>query len=173
MSQKLESCQQSMLFAEASPVRTYQWPASARAWLESGQGYGSSFYELLNQISRDSLSLRMAPAFLAPTKEETLPSSFEGWSNAGIASRGGSLMLNMTEWHSGAVVCSLSEVLETEVAPKYFLSPKACLGILRRADKRGRELPRSLYDALKQVAMAGESEQTDQPERLTEPEAMR
>src|ERR1043166_1666393 len=99
-----ESSQQSMLFAEASPVRICLWSASARAWLESGQGYGSSFYELLNQISRDGLSLRMCPAFLAPAKGETLPPSFEGWSSAGIASRGGSLMLNTTEWHSAAAV---------------------------------------------------------------------
>src|ERR1051325_3318892 len=147
-----ESSQQSMLFAEASPVRICLWPASARAWLESGQGYGSSFYELLNQISRGGLSLRMCPAFLAPMKDETLPRSFEGWSNAGIASRGGSLMLNTTEWPKDAAVCSLSQVLETEVAPKYFLSPKACRGILRRAEKRGRELPAQLRQALERVA---------------------
>jgi len=67
---------------------------------------------------------------------------------------------------------SLSEVLESEVLTKYFLSPKACLGILRRAEKRGKELPKSLYAALQQVAMAGESEQMDQLEPLTEPEVM-
>jgi hypothetical protein len=67
-------------------------------------------------------------------------------------------MLNMTEWHSAAAVCSLSEVLETEVAQKYFLSPKACRGILRRAEKRERELPQSLKQALEQTAMAFETE---------------
>lgn len=158
MSQPSENFQRSMLFAEASPVRIYQWPANARAWLESDQGYGSSFYELLNSIARDGLSLRMCPAFLVLTKEETLPSSFEGWSNAGIASRGGSLMLSFTEWPKDAAVCSLSEVLETEVALKYFLSPKACRGILRRAEKRRRELPQSLKQALEQTAMADETE---------------
>src|SRR6185369_16645296 len=101
-----ESSQQSMLFAEASPVRICLWPASARAWLESGQGYGSSFYELLNQISRDGLSSRMCPAFLVPMKGETLPQSFEGWFYAGIASRGGSLMLKMTEGYNRAAACS-------------------------------------------------------------------
>src|ERR1051325_9754007 len=97
-----ESSQQSMLFAEASPVRICLWPASARAWLESGQGYGSSFYELLNQISRDSLSSRMCPAFLVPTKDEILPPSFEGWSNSVIASQAGYLMLNTSEWPKDA-----------------------------------------------------------------------
>lgn len=152
MSAELENSNQLMLFAAASPVRIYLWPASARAWLESDQGYGSSFYALLDSIARDGLSSRMCPAFLAPTSIETLPQSFEGWSNAGIASRGGCLMLNFTEWPSAAVVCSLSEVLETEVAPKYFLSPKACRGILRRAEKRGRELPTQLRQALERVA---------------------
>ena len=89
---------------------------------------------------------------LLVTSIETLPQSFEGWSNAGIASHGGCLMLNFTEWPSAAAVCSLSEVLETEVAPKYFLSPKACRGILRRAEKRGRELPMQLQRALDRVA---------------------
>lgn len=33
-------------------------------------------------------------------------------------------------------------------APKYYLSEKACLGILRRAEKRGKELPEILKTAL-------------------------
>lgn len=38
---------------------------------------------------------------------------------------------------------------------KYYLSPKACLGILRRAERRGKELPKMLKDALEEVvAMA-------------------
>ena len=61
-------------------------------------------------------------------------------------------MHSMQEWHSGAAVCSLSQVLETEVARKYFLSPKACAGILRRAEKRGKELPAMLREALSAVA---------------------
>src|ERR1043166_2535297 len=165
-----ESSQQSMLFAEASPVRICLWPASARAWLESGQGYGSSFYELLSQISRDGLSSRMCPAFCPRGRPlnsrrtrwkvvngtwkriAILKSSSLDFQNSVIASRAGFLTLNTTEWHSAASVCSLSEVLETEVAPKYFLSPKACRGILRRAEKRGRELPAQLRQALERVA---------------------
>jgi hypothetical protein len=39
-------------------------------------------------------------------------------------------------------VSSLSDILETgDVPQRYFLSPKACSGILRRAEKRGKELP--------------------------------
>jgi hypothetical protein len=46
--------------------------------------------------------------------------------------------------------CSLSDILEpTEiVAPKYFLTPKAAAGILRRLDKRKRIVPTKLRRAL-------------------------
>jgi hypothetical protein len=50
-------------------------------------------------------------------------------------------------------VCSLSDILETGTVPqRFFLSDTACRGILRRADKRGKELPESLRLALQQVA---------------------
>ena len=46
----------------------------------------------------------------------------------------------------------LSETLETSVDEKYNLSPKACDGILRRAEKRGRSLPPELEVALRSQA---------------------
>lgn len=50
---------------------------------------------------------------------------------------------------------SLSDVLEQgQVPTKFFLSQKACRGILRRAEKRGRELPPALRQALTQAATA-------------------
>ena len=42
----------------------------------------------------------------------------------------------------------LSQVLERETDPKYRLSPTACLGILNRAERRGKELPKELKEAL-------------------------
>jgi hypothetical protein len=61
---------------------------------------------------------------------------------------------NTSEWPSAAVVCSLSDTLETgDVPQRYFLSAKACQGILRRADKRGKELPEVLSLALKAVVL--------------------
>ena len=53
---------------------------------------------------------------------------------------------------SAAAVCSLSEVLEMDAPPKYYLSAKACAGILRRAEKRGKELPIALRSALEKTA---------------------
>ena len=57
-------------------------------------------------------------------------------------------MLNTGMSRSGAVASSLSRILEAEPHPKYYLSKTACLGILRRAKKRGKELPPVLKRAL-------------------------
>jgi hypothetical protein len=46
----------------------------------------------------------------------------------------------------------LKEILQKDVAKKYYLSARACAGILRRAEKRGKELPQMLRQALVQVA---------------------
>jgi len=59
---------------------------------------------------------------------------------------------NGTEWPSAAVVCSLLSILEDDVPEKYYLSPKDCQGILRRAEKRGKKLPELLEAALVSVA---------------------
>jgi hypothetical protein len=48
----------------------------------------------------------------------------------------------------GAKESSLSQILEATPLPKYYLSRTACLGILRRARKRGKELPPILKRAL-------------------------
>ena len=66
------------LLPEDSHAKTYQWLGAARAWLESGQGYGSSIYELLICFGLDGLRSRMSPVFYPATEGETLPSSFAG-----------------------------------------------------------------------------------------------
>jgi hypothetical protein len=64
-------------------------------------------------------------------------------------------------------VCSLSAVLETSDVPhKYFLSQKACAGIIRRAERRGKELPTMLRRALEQVA--GDLNEREKPEAKTQ-----
>lgn len=51
------------------------------------------------------------------------------------------------------ICSSLSSILEPHPDRKYYLSKTACLGILRRADERGKELPTQLKGAL--MAQAG------------------
>jgi hypothetical protein len=63
----------------------------------------------------------------------------------------------MSEWtatltpsHSADAVCSLSDVMEETslVPPRFYLSQRACEGILRRAERRGKALPPMLLAAL-------------------------
>ncbi|KST74358.1 hypothetical protein WS76_09465 [Burkholderia humptydooensis] len=77
-----------------------------------------------------------------------------------MGSHTGFLTLSTSEWNHTLApslnddgVSSLSDILETgDVPQRYFLSAKACSGILRRAEKRGKELPRPLAHALAAVA---------------------
>ena len=76
----------------------------------------------------------------------------ESWRNSGMAFAGEFLTLSTSEWPSDADVCFLSDVLETRDVPqRYFLSPTACQGILRRAASRGKELPSPLKETLEEV----------------------
>lgn len=56
--------------------------------------------------------------------------------------------LNTGECPNVAVESHLSQILEAAPLPKYCLSAKACLGILRRAERRGKDLPEKLKAAL-------------------------
>lgn len=49
---------------------------------------------------------------------------------------------------SGVEDSRLSQILVDEAHPKYYLSERACQGILNRAAKRGKELPEVLKNAL-------------------------
>ena len=51
-------------------------------------------------------------------------------------------------------VSTLSQILMAGVPEKYYLSPRACQGILRRAYVRGKELPEVLKKALEHQACA-------------------
>ena len=63
--------------------------------------------------------------------------------------RGGASTLNTGVSPRDAKESSLSQILQADPPLKYYLSPKACLGILRRAFERGKELPKKLERALK------------------------
>ena len=69
-----------------------------------------------------------------------------------LTSLGACTTPNISEQHSGAGVSFLSQILEANAPAKYSLSPKACKGILRRAERRGKDLPPMLKMALEQQA---------------------
>lgn len=58
------------------------------------------------------------------------------------------LILDTGEKPSIAKPSKLSQILEQNPNPKYNLSANACLGILRRAERRGKQLPEQLRIAL-------------------------
>ena len=60
------------------------------------------------------------------------------------------LTLNTGESPNAVVESTLSQILQAEVPEKYCLSAKACEGILRRAEHRGKPLPEMLRVALEQ-----------------------
>lgn len=57
-------------------------------------------------------------------------------------------MLSVWGPHSVAEESRLSQILEVNPLPKYNLTAKACLGILRRAERRGKDLPEMLKTVL-------------------------
>ena len=62
--------------------------------------------------------------------------------------RGESLTLNTGASPRDAVVSTLWQILEDKPHPRYYLTRKACLGILRRSSERDKPLPTALRSAL-------------------------
>ena len=79
------------------------------------------------------------------------------WEMAG-ALPGESMTLNFGESPSDARESTLSQILDLNAPDKYCLSKKACLGILRRAESRGKVLPDMLREALMEVVSRDEQQ---------------
>ena len=63
-------------------------------------------------------------------------------------------MRSIGEFPNEENASTLSQILMVGVPEKYYLSPKACQGILRRASVRGKKLPEVLKKALERQACA-------------------
>ena len=74
-------------------------------------------------------------------KPEQLPEMDGPW-------LGDSWTVNISEWPSAESVSLLSSTLEVNAPEKYYLSARACQGILTRASRRGKTLPDLLQTAL-------------------------
>ena len=79
---------------------------------------------------------------------------------------GDSLMLNIGESPREESVSLLSQILEVNAPEKYFLSVKACRGILTRASRRGKALPELLKTALLEMIEWWETDATASQETL-------
>ena len=56
---------------------------------------------------------------------------------------------NTGECPSAVVESTLSSILQDTVPPKYYLTARACHGILARAERRGKPLPAALEEVLR------------------------
>jgi hypothetical protein len=136
------STSQSTFWSEEHLASHSQSQASEEDWTTTVATWPSNILGLLTAFGPDGWFGRTSPASCHRTEDGTLVPFSGAWSNSGMASPTECLTLSSSEFHSAAAACSLSDVLETgEVPQRYFLSATACKGILRRAAKRGRELP--------------------------------
>lgn len=98
---------------------------------------------------QEQLSSKTCTAFSLATEDETSQSYSRRWTNSGMVSHGVCLTAKTSESPSSAGVSTLLPSIETgEVPEKYFLSPNAATGILRRVDRMGRNLPPSFRQSL-------------------------
>ena len=109
--------------------------------------------QFLKNISHVGWYGKMSPASCQVTEEKILGPFSGCWGNSGMGSPTAFLTLNISELPKDADECLLSDTLETGSVPhQYYLSQKACKGILRRAKNREKELPETLKKALETVA---------------------
>jgi hypothetical protein len=150
-------------FAEEPPAKRSQSQDSEPDWLTLAETSPSPSLGLSLNIDRKLWFGKMSPESCRSMEDGRLEPSSGGWQNSGMGGPTGSLTLSSPEhltsptlFHSDGAVCSLSDILETgDVPQRYYLTARACAGILRRAEKRGKALPPLLRQAL--LAVAGES----------------
>ena len=70
-------------------------------------------------------------------------------------SHGGCSMRNTGECPSVEKGSTLWQILQADAPEKYYLSARACEGILRRAERRGKALPPMLREALAEAVALG------------------
>lgn len=151
---------------EDSRAKTSASQDVARAWLANDPASsGTSSGSWMNSIPVGSCS-RTSLASCHQREGGIWESSSGRWGTAGMGSPTECWTLSTSEYPSdgGASSSSLADVLESPTVPglfKYFLSPKAAQGILRRAGRRGRSLPEPLETALQAVASSTPSPETD------------
>lgn len=128
-------------------------PDSEADWMTLVGIWPSSFFDFFYLNAHPGCFGKMFRESFQLTRERRSAPSSGSWGNAGMGGPTECLTLNISEFPNGAVVSSLSDILETGDLPyRYFLSAKACRGILRRADRRGKALHPPLRAALQAVA---------------------
>ena len=132
--------EQASLFAPDTFAGRMFQAASAQA-RRTGRISGLSWRKLLDYIAPDYqfLDLSSDAGNLLGQYEWTIRSALHG----------GCWLRNSGPSPRDAIESFLSQILQAHPPKKYYLTTAACLGILRRAEERGKPLPKALDTALR------------------------
>jgi len=172
--------QMSMFSSEGPPAKIIRSRDSVLEWLAAEVRLPLHLLKLLRDTAPDLLSGKMSAAFSQATSDEPLRDFWAiSAARQSQSPMGGGVMPellrasqtltashivcsihSMPEWTatlapfpSDGSVCSLSDILETgDHLRRLSLIPKACAGILRRAERQGKVIPEPLRSALGAVA---------------------
>ena len=137
-------------WSEEAPARVSASQADARGSQEPPASCGNTFDAFVRSCLSGSSGRTCRERSQARTGRISDACS-KPWMRAGTVWRGEYWTRSSSAWPSDASVCSLSGILETSAPARYSLSPTACSGILRRAERRGRNLPPDLEAALRRL----------------------
>lgn len=144
--------EQQTLLSEVAPVKASLSQARGKDSQELPDSCSNTFERYVNSV-HVGLSGRTSQERSQASGGRLTASSCQRWMRSGMVWHGEYWMRSFSVWPKDASVCSLLEVLEPCVARKYFLSAKACRGIISRADRRGKPLPKRLRNALEKQIM--------------------
>ena len=151
----MEKSRQQIFGSPASHAKTsllLEWENAT----DSEDGSLDSFSSLLDSLEKHApgfLCSRTCQVYSARTKDEISELYSGRWPNSGIASDGACLIAKTSESPNRAVESTLLGVIETgKVHRRYFLSPNAAKGCLRRAERMGRNLFPPLKESLSMLA---------------------
>lgn len=133
-------------------ARTSAPQASAQGCTHHAAVSSSKLEGSLRRCGLRGSFLKMCRVCFPRKKVPTSGRSSKRLPNAGTAWRGEFWTANISESPNDAEECSLSDVLESHVPQRFFLSVRAATGILRRSARRGKELPLPLRVALQAIA---------------------
>ena len=123
---------------EAGHVKIIQSQVAEKAMREKEVVSGQSIEELQNYSDLAGLSQRMSQDYSLLTAGKISAKSLKTSIRSGIVWRGQFWIPKISAFLNNVKGLSLLEALETSVPQKYYLSPKAVLGIIRRAQRDGR-----------------------------------
>ena len=132
--------EQANLFAPDTFAGRMSQAASAQA-RRTGRISGLSWRKLLDYIAPDYQFLDLS------SDAGNLLGQYEWTTRSAL--HGGCWLRNTGPSPRDAIESFLSQILQAHPPKKYYLTTAACLGILRRAEERGKPLPKALDTALR------------------------